>query len=246
MLGVSRIWKEKNEKMIKVYWHSSEDMSEIDNNSVKLVLTSPHYPEPKYGLSQSYLTDYYSTIKKILRNCYEKLVDDGYLVFQVTDNYRKGTLLLRHITFCNIIKSLGFNIFTIKIWSRGDFVELYVPSFSYLIFASKQRRKRLETIKKMHKKPFGYDIWKITEEYKWFKKYGAFPSELARRVILCFTEEGDIVLDPFMGTGTTVIVAHNLNRIGIGYEINSEMKNIFKERINSIGSPLEKWCQSLS
>jgi DNA modification methylase len=230
--------------MIKVYWHSSEQMDEVDDNSVKLVLTSPGWPDPKYGISKEYLDNYYSSIKKILENCYKKLRDDGYLVLQVTDNYREGTLLMRHINFCQIIKSIGYNIFTIKIWSRGDFVELYVPSFSYLIFASKAKRKKLEDIKRMHQKPFGYDVWKITEEYKWFKKYGAFPSELARRVILCFTEEGDIVLDPFLGTGTTVIVADNLNRIGIGYEINLELKEVFELRKKSIGGSLEKWCTS--
>lgn len=228
--------------MYKIYWHSSECMDEVEDGSVKLVLTSPHFPEPKYGLSESYLTNYYESVKRVLINCYKKLCEDGYLVFQVTDNYREGTLLARHVTFYNLIKQLGFNIFAIKIWSRGDFVELYVPSFSYLFFATKQKSKSLDTIKRMHKKPFGYDVWKITEEYEWFKKYGAFPSELAKRVILCFTDEGDIVLDPFLGTGTTVIVADLLNRIGIGYEINELMKDVFEKRKAFLGgSSIVRW-----
>lgn len=48
-----------------------------------------------------------------------------------------------------------------------------------------------------------------------------FPTELADRCILAFSDEGDIVFDPFVGTGTTVICAHARDRIGIGTEINS-------------------------
>ena len=49
-----------------------------------------------------------------------------------------------------------------------------------------------------------------------------FPNELAERCILAFSDEGDVVLDPFVGTGTTAICAQARNRIGIGIEIRTE------------------------
>jgi adenine-specific DNA-methyltransferase len=49
-----------------------------------------------------------------------------------------------------------------------------------------------------------------------------FPTELADRCILAFSDEGDLILDPFVGTGTTVICAHARRRVGIGTEIQAE------------------------
>jgi adenine-specific DNA-methyltransferase len=58
-----------------------------------------------------------------------------------------------------------------------------------------------------------------------------FPSELADRCILAFTDEGDVVLDPFLGTGTTLICADLRGRVGIGIELHEEYALSAEERL---------------
>jgi DNA modification methylase len=59
-----------------------------------------------------------------------------------------------------------------------------------------------------------------------------FPEELPRRLIKMFSFVGDTVLDPFLGSGTTSLVAKNLNRNSVGYEINKEYIPTIKEKLN--------------
>nr|QNO52641.1 hypothetical protein CKMLAADM_00006 [Methanosarcinales archaeon ANME-1 ERB6]QNO52686.1 hypothetical protein PKPCIMEP_00006 [Methanosarcinales archaeon ANME-1 ERB6] len=63
------------------------------------------------------------------------------------------------------------------------------------------------------------------------KHLAMFPEELPRRLIKMFTFVGDIVLDPFLGSGTTSLAAKNLSRNSIGYEINKDFLPIIKEKL---------------
>lgn len=60
----------------------------------------------------------------------------------------------------------------------------------------------------------------------------AFPDELPEWFIKLFTKEGDVVLDPFMGSGTTVVVANKMGRVGIGIEILEEYYKIAANQFN--------------
>jgi site-specific DNA-methyltransferase (adenine-specific)/site-specific DNA-methyltransferase (cytosine-N4-specific) len=60
----------------------------------------------------------------------------------------------------------------------------------------------------------------------------AFPDELPEWFIKLFTKEGDVVLDPFMGSGTTVVVANKMGRTGIGIEIVNEYYQIASKQLN--------------
>lgn len=92
--------------------------------------------------------------------------------------------------------------------------------------------ERIFQIGKPHKfNDMGYTtVWQILPS----KNIGhvcSFPDELVRRCILMSTEEGDIVFDPFLGSGTTAIVAKNLNRQFIGIEKEKEYYDICVERL---------------
>lgn len=63
-----------------------------------------------------------------------------------------------------------------------------------------------------------------------------FPEELPRRLIKMFSFVGETVFDPFMGSGTTALAARNLNRNSIGYEINAEYKEYYKQKLMSASS----------
>jgi len=67
-----------------------------------------------------------------------------------------------------------------------------------------------------------------------------FPEELPRRLIKMFSFVGDIVLDPFLGSGTTSLAAKNLNRSSVGYEINTEFIPVIKNKLSSNADKKDK------
>jgi len=60
-----------------------------------------------------------------------------------------------------------------------------------------------------------------------------FPEELVSRLVRLYSFEGDVVLDPFLGSGTTVAVAKKLGRRGVGYEINPDLKAEITKRLRT-------------
>lgn len=76
-------------------------------------------------------------------------------------------------------------------------------------------------------------VWKIATKGIPEAHFATFPDELVRRCILAGCPESGIVLDPFLGSGTTLKVAKQLNRSGIGIELNQEYIQIAKKRIGN-------------
>lgn len=78
------------------------------------------------------------------------------------------------------------------------------------------------------------NLWSIKRGKKYSKNHGAtFPVELAEKVIRNFSSPDDVILDPFMGLGTTGVEARNLGRSFIGIELDEIYFNIAKDRINN-------------
>ncbi|MFX1504004.1 MAG: DNA-methyltransferase [Promethearchaeota archaeon] len=75
-----------------------------------------------------------------------------------------------------------------------------------------------------------WDIVKTPEERK-LNHPAMFPLELCERLIKIFTKKEDIILDPFFGSGSTLIAAKKNERKAIGFEINEEYIELFKNRI---------------
>lgn len=73
-------------------------------------------------------------------------------------------------------------------------------------------------------------VWKINTSYYKGAHFATFPPELPELCIKASSQEGDIVLDPFSGSGTTVMVANNLRRHGVGLDISPEYISLARER----------------
>lgn len=83
------------------------------------------------------------------------------------------------------------------------------------------------------------DVWNIKRERKVVDSHSAvFPTKLVHTIIQNFSNEGDLVYDPFMGTGTTAIVAKKLKRNYIGSEITKQYFDIINERLDEINYDL--------
>tara|TARA_R110000787_G_scaffold64859_1_gene146339 strand:+ start:1253 stop:1987 length:735 start_codon:yes stop_codon:yes gene_type:complete len=77
------------------------------------------------------------------------------------------------------------------------------------------------------------NVWDIKRGKKLNKEHGAtFPEALVEKILHNFTKPGDVVFDPFMGTGTVGVVCNKMNRDFIGVEIDQDYFNFAKERIN--------------
>jgi DNA modification methylase len=68
----------------------------------------------------------------------------------------------------------------------------------------------------------------------------AFPEEIPRRLIKLFTMVGETVFDPFAGSGTTLKVARELGRNGVGYEIDLELKRVLRKKLGAQNLMLEE------
>lgn len=78
------------------------------------------------------------------------------------------------------------------------------------------------------------DLWLIKRGKKVAKSHSAvFPEELVKTILENFSNENDLVYDPFIGVGTTAVVAKSMNRIFIGSEISEEYCKIANERLNN-------------
>lgn len=75
-------------------------------------------------------------------------------------------------------------------------------------------------------------VWDINNRPLKEAHFATFPEELVQRMLLCSTDEDDIVLDPFMGSGTVAKVAVENGRKYQGIELNQEYIRIIKKRID--------------
>jgi site-specific DNA-methyltransferase (adenine-specific) len=78
-------------------------------------------------------------------------------------------------------------------------------------------------------------IWKIQGERKTYHP-APFPLELPQRCIKLFSYEGDVVLDPFVGSGTTLLACRSTNRVGIGVDISEKYCQVSKDRLSKVST----------
>ncbi len=116
---------------------------------------------------------------------------------------------------------------TILIFQNGD--------FDYNSVSKELKEESKINIEEYQKNKWYLNVWQITNvlpvNNKLEKGIAAFPEEIPYRLIKLFSYKGEIVLDPFMGSGTTLKVALALNRHGVGYEIDIELLDIVKKKL---------------
>ena len=80
------------------------------------------------------------------------------------------------------------------------------------------------------------DVWDIKRKYKRgeIKNATTLPIELVQKCIEYSSKPGDLIFDPFMGMGTTALVAKSIWRHYFGFEINEKMKPLIDKRLNGI------------
>jgi site-specific DNA-methyltransferase (adenine-specific) len=205
--------------MNKIYYKSSEVMAEVNTRSVDLVVTHP----PFLDISNH---DYQIIIENVFHECYRVMKDDSVMVLVNTD-VKKMNFFAKHILLNHVASDCGFFLRDEKIWVRTENNAFHRMGFSFIQIFSKGDYKR-----KTISKDFEAGIWNLPYSMNIDTFKDAFHPGIPKRCIEVFTNEGDMVLDPFVGSGTTCIVSEQLKRNSIGYELDSSLKAIIDKRLS--------------
>jgi modification methylase len=242
-----------DEFLNKIFCKSSEDMSELPSNSVHLVVTSPPYNVGKEYDKDLNLNEYREFLKKVFCEVKRVLVPGGRLCINIANIGRKPYLPL-HVYIIQDILELGFLMRGEIIWNKagggspstawGSWLSAknptlrdqheYILVFSKDTFARQNPFNRKSTISREEFLEFTKSVWTFPAvSAKGIGHPAPFPVELPYRLIQLYTFEGEVVLDPFMGSGQTAIAALKSKRFYVGYEIVQEYVELAQKRIET-------------
>lgn len=212
-------------KTNKIYCGDACDLIDDLDITPNLIIMSP----PDLNETSLTLDEYKQFLYYIYTSCADKLNEGGALVSITTDTKIKGTIFTKHMSIINALSN-KLTLFNSKIWAKSLKTNLYILNFCYMSFFCKGKRPTI----KNKLSEFYPDVWLLErDKIEGYPDKDSFPSELVRRLVLTFTNEGDVVLDPFIGSGKTGKVAKDNNRNYIGFEIDKKNVEIAEKWISS-------------
>ncbi|MBO7307243.1 MAG: site-specific DNA-methyltransferase [Alistipes sp.] len=269
-----------------IYFSKSQEMSQINDNSVDLVITSPPYPmiemwdkimssqnpliKKAFNESQPELAFelMHKELDAVWKECYRVVKDGGFICINIGDATRtidgEFRLYNNHSRITQYCTSLGLTNLPNIIWRKqtnapNKFMGSgMLPCGAYitleheyiLIFRKGSKRNYKNAEQKADRRESSY-FWE--ERNVWFSdlwdlkgtkqkiantstrdRSAAYPFEIPYRLINMYSQRGDVVLDPFLGTGTTTQAAMLLGRDSIGYEIDENMLQVIQSNIKSM------------
>jgi modification methylase len=235
----------------RIWCRSAEQMNELPDNSVHLMVTSPPYNVGKDYDEDLTLGGYLGFLKTIWKEVYRTLVPGGRACINIANLGRKPYIPLHGFIALDMIE-IGFLMRGEIIWDKGASaasstawgswqsasnpvlrdVHEYILVFSKGMFQRGNPDERENTIKKEEFLEYTRSVWAFPAESA--KRVGhpaPFPVELPYRIIQLYTFSGEVVLDPFMGSGQTAIAARRAGRHYVGYEIDESYVKLANERI---------------
>ena len=263
---------------------NSQNLKEIENESVNLIVTSPPYPMIEmwdeifsslnpaisdalnnengfeaYDLMNKELNKVWAEVDRVLAPGGIACINIGDATRKIGDNFQ---LYSNHSRIICCFEQMGYQVLPDILWRKqsnkpNKFMGSgMLPPNAYvtleheyiLIFRKGGNRQFKKQEEKEHRRDSAY-FWE--ERNKWFSdvwedvkgtsqkiedkelrnRNGAYPFELAYRLINMYSVKGDTILDPFLGTGTTIMAAISSGRNSIGYEIDHNFKDFITEGI---------------
>lgn len=242
-----------NELENKFILGSAENMKELPNNSVHLMITSPPYNVSKEYDEDLSLKEYLQLLENSFKETYRVLVNGGRACVNVANLGRKPYIPLSDY-ISKMMINIGFNMRGEIIWNKaasaspstawGSWQSATNPILrdvhEYILVFSKgdykrERKGKENTISKEQFMEWTKSIWTMNAESA--KRIGhpaPFPEELPYRLIQLYSFKGDIILDPFMGSGTTAVSALKSDRKFVGYDVSQEYIDLAEKRIEPL------------
>ena len=234
----------------KIILGSAEKMSELPDNSIHLMITSPPYNVSKEYDEDLSLKEYLQILENSFKETYRVLVNGGRACINVANLGRKPYLPISDY-ISRIMLEIGFNMRGEIIWNKaasaspstawGSWLSAANPILrdvhEYILVFSKgdykrEKENKENTIAKEQFIEWTKSIWTMNAESA--RRIGhpaPFPEELPYRLIQLYSFKNDIILDPFMGSGTTAVSAIKSERRYVGYDISKEYINLAEKRI---------------
>lgn len=195
--------------------------------------------------------EYRKMLKNVFSECKRVLKEDGSIFINIKNRYNNG-IIISPFWIQDYFEDMYLK--NIIIWNfdwGGSTNKRFAPRYEYVFWFTKNKENykfNLDAVKipALNYRPDRYksqlknpsDVWKISMVSGNFEERtehpAQYPERLIERIIGCSTVQNDIVLDPFMGSGTTAAVAKKLNRNYIGYEIVPEYIEISENRLKKI------------
>ena len=232
---------------------TAENMKELPDNSVHLMITSPPYNVSKEYDEDLSLKEYLQLLENVFKETYRVLVNGGRACINVANLGRKPYIPLSDY-ISKMMIDIGFNMRGEIIWNKaasaspstawGSWQSASNPILrdihEYILVFSKgdykrEKGKKENTISKEQFMEWTKSIWTMNAESA--RRIGhpaPFPEELPNRLIQLYSFKGDIILDPFMGSGTTAVSALKTHRKFVGYEISQEYIDLAEKRIETL------------
>ncbi len=235
----------------RILCKSAERMEELPEASVHLMVTSPPYNVGKEYDQDLTLEEYLCLLRRVWEEVYRVLVPGGRVCINVANLGRKPYIPL-HAYIIEDMLDLGFFMRGEIIWNKAASassstawgtwksptnptlrdVHEYILVFSKETYSRPKIEGRRSTITRDEFLEFTKSVWTFPAVSA--RKIGhpaPFPVELPYRCIQLYTYEGEVVLDPFMGSGQTALAALKTGRVYVGYEINPTYVDLAERRI---------------
>ena len=225
----------------------------IADSSIHLIVTSP-----PYFLNKSYEKDwtfanFEQLMKEVFKQARRVLVPGGYMVVNFGDCYNSGnrfydadvpSVFPASIWYWNWGREEDFDLQSTRIW-RKQFAKMAIPfvcnshprnifDYEHIWTWRKKNGLKNEVVhdRKLSQRGVLGETWSSSAKID--QHCAAFPLELPQWAISVYSREGDMVLDPFLGSGTTGIAAKLLKRDFIGIEVDADFYALAEKNINRI------------
>jgi len=240
---------------------NAEYMKELPDNSVHLMVTSPPYNVTKEYDMDLTLEEYLQLLRNVFAETYRVLVYGGRACINVANLGRKPYIPLSDY-ISQLMLEIGYFMRGEIIWHKGAGAGVsmawgswqsatnpvlrdtheYILVFSKGSFSRKRPEGKFDTITREQFMEWTKSVWVMNPESA--KKVGhpaPFPVELPYRLIQLYTFTDDIVLDPFMGSGSTAVAALQSGRRYVGYEIDAKYIKLAEARIAALHAPSQAY-----
>ncbi|WP_080962518.1 DNA-methyltransferase [Chromobacterium subtsugae] len=214
------------------------------------------------GYGQSY-ENYLDDLTNVFKLVHERTAENGSLWIVIDTFMRNGELITLPFDLKSRLSGIGWQLNDIIIWKKDrtlpwlhsgttrnifEYILVFSKSGQKMKYFPDRVREHTDLKKWWVRYPERYspkgkaleEVWNIDipTQGSWGKStprhFCPFPSALVRRIIKLATDKGDLVFDPFAGTGSVLVESHALGRNSIGTELNSELVHSFNERISTI------------
>lgn len=241
-----------NKHFYNVYFKTSENMDDVRNGSISAIITSPPYWDLKNyfkrgQIGQEGYSKYLRRLAKVFSQCYLKLSSYGFMWININIRKKNDEAILIPNDIKDICRKIGFIYKGIFIWHKSSAIPV----------SNRNLKDHHEYILLFTKKASNTINWQNNITYCDYKNdsinYGCFwnlnrkagsistktihpaiyPTSLVDRAIKLSIIQSGVVLDPFLGSGTTLVSAANNGCSCIGFEYNDLFEDLIKSRITN-------------